>query len=180
MTTTNNPPRRLILDAAKLHIITQRLCHQALENHDDFAQSVVVGLQPRGLLFAQKIHETLQNIVGKSVNYGVLDTTFHRDDFRRTNKILVPNATTMNIDIENKKVILIDDVLFTGRTVRAGFDALLDFGRPQKVELLVLINRRYARHFPIEPDYCGLMVDTLDTQRINADFVQNEIWLELN
>ncbi len=169
---------RLILNSQQIAIITQRLCHQAIETHANFEQSVVIGLQPRGIFFSLPIVENLEKILGKKITYGQLDTTFHRDDFRRNNKIMLPEDTTINFEIEDKKVLLIDDVLFTGRTIRAGFDALLDFGRPQKVELMVLVNRRYSRQFPIEPDYCGIHVDTLENQRIVADLTANEVWLK--
>jgi pyrimidine operon attenuation protein/uracil phosphoribosyltransferase len=100
------------------------------------------------------------------VDYGILDITFYRDDVRR--ELKVPNKTVINFSIENKNVILVDDVLFTGRTTRAALDALLDFGRPAKVELCVLINRRFTRELPIQPDYTGKVVDALETQKVKV------------
>jgi pyrimidine operon attenuation protein/uracil phosphoribosyltransferase len=94
----------------------------------------------------------------------ILDITFYRDDVRR--EIKVPNKTDINFSIENKKVVLIDDVLYTGRTIRAALDALLDFGRPKKVELCVLIDRRFSRQLPIQPDYPGNVIDDLISQKV--------------
>jgi pyrimidine operon attenuation protein/uracil phosphoribosyltransferase len=136
-----------LLSGKKFQITLERLCHQLIENHNDFSNSV--------------ISEELKNILPHAkIQNGILDTTFYRDDFRRGNSPLVPNSTQIDFIIEGKKVILIDDVLWTGRTIRAAMDAMLAFGRPEKVELLVLVDRRYSRQLPIEPDYIGIKVDS--------------------
>ena len=98
--------------------------------------------------------------------YGKLDITFYRDDIRK--EIHVPNQTAINFSIEDKNVVLIDDVLYTGRTIRAALDALMDFGRPAKVELMVLIDRRYSRQLPIQPDYTGKAIDSIITQKVKV------------
>ncbi|MBX7203132.1 MAG: bifunctional pyr operon transcriptional regulator/uracil phosphoribosyltransferase PyrR [Bacteroidia bacterium] len=157
-------PPRLILDSARFSITIRRLCFQLIENHDNFSNSVLIGLQPRGILLARCIREELNKLTGNNIAYGELDTTFFRDDFRM--KALVPNTTQMECPIENRNVILIDDVLFTGRSVRAAMDALQQFGRPNHVELLVLVNRRFSRHVPVQPDYVGLTVDALFSEKV--------------
>ena len=139
---------RIILDSKHLEVTITRLCSQLIENHNDFSQTVIIGLQPRGIYLAKRIQQKLQEVLKtKHIQCGNLDITFYRDDFR--NKELVPNTTEIDFIIEDKNVILVDDVLFTGRTIRAGLDAMLAFGRPNRVELLVLIDRRLSRHLPI-------------------------------
>jgi pyrimidine operon attenuation protein/uracil phosphoribosyltransferase len=116
----------------------------------------------------------LESILGKEVQCGNLDITFYRDDFRRREKPLIPSITNIDFSIENKRVILVDDVLYTGRTIRSGLDALLTFGRPSKVELLVLIDRRYSRDLPIQADYIGKTVDTLISERVSVEWKETE------
>lgn len=174
--------KRLILSNPLLSIMISRLCQQLIENHGDFSSSVIMGLQPRGIHLAERIAAELEKLVGKKINLGYLDATFYRDDFRRRDSPLKPNATKIPFVIENQRVILIDDVLATGRMVRAALDAMTAFGRPEKVELLVLINRRYNRDLPIEPNYTGLKVNTLDSQRVLVEWreqgaEEDKIWL---
>ena len=156
-----------LLDGQKFQITIQRLCHQLIENHNDFSNSVIIGIQPRGIALAKRIAEELKKIIpNATINQGNLDITFYRDDFRRGDSPLLPNSTQIDFIIEGKKVILIDDVLWTGRTIRAAMDAMLAFGRPAKVELMVLVDRRYSRQLPIEPDYIGIMVDSISSQKV--------------
>jgi pyrimidine operon attenuation protein/uracil phosphoribosyltransferase len=129
---------------------------------------------------ARRIHKELQQILGvDDINLGELDVTFYRDDFRK--KDLVPNTTSIDFIIEDKNVVLIDDVLFTGRTIRAGLDAMLAFGRPTDVELLVLIDRRFSRHVPIQAKYIGKRVDTVASERVIVNWKETEgedkVWL---
>lgn len=175
--------RKLILDTELLNITVERLCQQLIENHGDFSETAILGMQPKGIHLAQMIHEKLVNATqNKSIDLGYLDTTFYRDDFRRRETPVKANATKVPFIIEDKNVILIDDVLFTGRSVRAAMDAMIAFGRPRKVELLVLVNRKYSRHLPIEPDYVGRDVNTLTTQKVLVElkgqgFKTDKIWL---
>jgi pyrimidine operon attenuation protein / uracil phosphoribosyltransferase len=165
----------VILSNPKFDITIKRLCRQLIENHNDFSDSVLIGLQPRGIYLSKRIQEELQRqLPKKKIQSGTLDVTFFRDDFRRNDKLLLANATNIDFIIENKKVILIDDVLFTGRTIRAGLDAMLAFGRPSKVELLVLIDRRYTRQLPIEPDYIGLQIDSIDSENVVVKWKESE------
>ncbi|KAA8483312.1 pyrimidine operon attenuation protein/uracil phosphoribosyltransferase [Arcticibacter tournemirensis] len=156
-----------LLDGQKFQITIKRLCHQLIENHNDFSDSVILGIQPRGPFLAARIAAELQNILpATKILNGNLDITFFRDDFRRREGPLVPNATKIDFIIEGKKVILVDDVLWTGRTIRSALDAMLAFGRPAKVELLVLVDRRYSRDLPIEPNYIGIQVDSVNSQKV--------------
>lgn len=174
--------KRLIVNHQLLEIMVMRLCHQLIESHGDFSNSVILGLQPRGIYVAERLQKTLASIIKRSVPTGFLDTTFHRDDFRRRETPLTANATSINFVIEDKNVILVDDVLYTGRSVRAAMDAMIAYGRPAKVELLVLIDRLYTRHLPIEPTYVGRRVNSLQSQRVlvewqGQDKTEDNIWL---
>jgi pyrimidine operon attenuation protein/uracil phosphoribosyltransferase len=171
---------RIILTPQQFSITINRLCHQLIEVHDDFSESVIIGLQPRGILLARRIRKTLQEILKKEkILYGELDATFYRDDFRK--KDLVPNRTQIDFIIEDKNVVLIDDVLFTGRTIRAGMDAMMAFGRPKDVELLVLVDRRFSRNLPIQAKYAGVTVDTIASEKVKVEWKENEgedhVWL---
>lgn len=160
---------KIIVDEAQLDITITRLAHQLIETHDSFDDSVIIGLQPRGILLANRVHEKLCKILRKKfIPLGELDTTFYRDDFRR--KELIPSQTRIDFIIEDKNVILIDDVLFTGRTIRSGLDAMLAFGRPKDVELLVLIDRRFSRHLPIQAKYVGKVIDTIASQKVKVEW----------
>lgn len=165
---------RLIHDSKKLQLTIKRLCYQLIENHSDFSDSVILGLQPRGIYMAERIHKELEKILGKTILLGRLDVTFFRDDFRRQENPLIPNATKIDFTIENKKVILIDDVLYTGRTIRSGLDAMLAYGRPQLVELMVLVDRRYSRHLPVEANYIGTEVDSIAEERVKVEWKETD------
>ncbi len=174
--------KRLILSQPLLDITLRRLCQQVIENHGNLEDVVFIGLQPRGIFLAERICHTLSQETGRDIKPGYLDATFHRDDFRRKGTLLTPNSTQIPFIIEDKNVVLIDDVLATGRMVRAAIDAMQAFGRPRKVELLCLIDRSYNRDLPIQPDYVGKKVNTLDSQRVLVEWKeqQNEedrIWI---
>lgn len=174
--------KKLILDSDLLDITISRLCHQLIENHNNFSETVIIGMQPRGIYLAELIHQQLEKILKLRIPLGYLDATFHRDDFRRRDTPAKPSENRIPFIIESKKVVLVDDVLFTGRTIRAALDALITFGRPAKVELLVLIDRKYNRELPVEADYVGKAVNTLSSQKVLVELEaqghkQNKIWL---
>lgn len=174
--------RRLLLESPLLEIMTSRLCQQLIENHGDFADSAILGLQPRGIYLAARMHRELEGLISGRIPFGVIDATFHRDDFRRRESVIRPNETRITFALEQKRVILIDDVLATGRMVRAALDAITFFGRPRTVELCVLINRHYSRHLPIAADYVGMHVNTLASQRVLVEWTEqghqrDTIWL---
>ena len=150
-----------------MSLAIKRLANQILENNVQMENAVIIGIQPRGIFLSDRIVAAIrtetQNV---PFDYGKLDITFYRDDVRK--ELHVPNHTDINFSIEEKKVILIDDVLYTGRTIRAALDALMDFGRPQKVELLALIDRRYSRQLPIQPDYTGRVIDSIVSQKVKV------------
>jgi pyrimidine operon attenuation protein/uracil phosphoribosyltransferase len=163
-----------LLDGQKFQITLQRLCRQLIENHNDFSGSVLIGIQPRGIYLAKRIAEELRKILpGKDILQGDLDITFYRDDFRRRDQ-LVPNQTKIDFIIEGKKVIMMDDVLWTGRTIRAAMDALQAFGRPEKIELLAFVDRRYSRHIPVEADYVGIEVDSIASQKVVVSWKETD------
>ncbi|PZR26858.1 MAG: bifunctional pyr operon transcriptional regulator/uracil phosphoribosyltransferase PyrR [Citrobacter freundii] len=156
-----------ILTESQLAITIKRLAHQILENNSELANTVLIGLQPRGIYLSDQLVDAIRKeFPGTQVQYGKLDITFYRDDIRK--ELHVANQTDIPFSIEGKRVVLIDDVLYTGRTIRAALDALLDFGRPEKVELCVLIDRRFSRQFPIQPDYVGKAIDSIVSQRVKV------------
>lgn len=166
--------KQVILDAQQFDLTLTRLCHELIEQHSDFSNTVLIGLQPRGIHVVKRLRDKLYEILSTAPVCGNLDITFYRDDFRRREKPIIPSVTNIDFSIENKQVILVDDVLFTGRTIRSGLDALLTFGRPTKVQLLVLIDRRFNRDLPIQADYIGKSVDTLFHEKVKVS------WLEVD
>lgn len=156
-----------VLNHQQIELTIRRLANQILENSPGLRNTVIVGIQPRGIFLSERIVKALAlEIDPQQIQYGKLDITFYRDDLRR--ELHVPNQTDIRFSMEGKKVILIDDVLYTGRTIRAALDALMDFGRPEKVELMVLIDRRYSRELPIQPDYTGKSIDSIVTQKVKV------------
>ncbi len=168
-------PARVILDSKKFVLTIDRLCYQLIENHKDFSGTALIGIQPRGIHLSSRIFQRLKEIEpGIQLQYGILDITFYRDDFRRTEKVHTASDTTIDFSIEGQNVILVDDVLYTARTVRAAFDALLAYGRPAKIELLALIDRRFSRQIPIQATYIGKTIDAIESEYVKVD------WKELD
>jgi len=160
-----------ILTENQIAITIKRLAQQILENHNNVSSLAIIGLQPRGIYLSDRIFHEIQSLIKGKIDYGKLDITFYRDDVR--NELHKANQTDIPFSIENKVVILIDDVLYTGRTTRAALDALLDYGRPAKVELCVLIDRRFTRDFPIQADYVGKAIDSFETEKVLVRWKQN-------
>ena len=157
-----------LFDNKRLEITINRLCQELIENHKNFSDTILVGLQPRGIYFLNRIKKNLDSILNREIHIGYLDTTFYRDDFRSKE---VPKAKEplMPFLVDDKNVVIIDDVLFTGRTVRSAMEGIMNFGRPKKIELLVLIDRKYSRDVPIEPTYCGIKINTITSDRIEVN-----------
>lgn len=153
---------RIILQDRQFKLTVDRLCHQLIENHDDFSSSCIVGIQPKGAHMAERLCDRLTQITGINIQLGRLDVTFYRDDFRIRQKPLSPSPTEMDFLVEGKRVILVDDVLYTGRTVRAALTALEHYGRAAGIELVCMVDRRFNRSLPIRADYRGVKVDALD------------------
>ena len=166
------PPKK-ILNAKEISTILNRLSLQLIEDHNDFSNTVLIAIQPRGVLLANRLVEILIK-ESDNIKLGLLDITFYRDDFRRSEKVLKANQTKLDFSIENKTVVLIDDVLFTGRSIRAALDSLQSFGRPKAVQLLNLIDRRFSRELPIQPDYCGIQVDSRLNQKVKVCWKEND------
>ena len=167
---------RIILDKQQLHLTIERLAHQLLENHLQLGEVVFIGLQPRGVQVSKLVVDFIRTICPtEKIQYGVLDITFYRDDVRE--ELHIANKTDIPFSIEGKQVVLIDDVLYTGRTIRAALDALQDFGRPQKIELCVLVNRRFNRELPIQPDYYGKSIDTIVSQKVKVEWDKEQVIL---
>lgn len=165
---------QVILNAQHFDLTLQRLARQLIENHNDFSNAVLIGLQPRGIRVLDRLKGLIEDILDTDVQCGTLDITFYRDDFRRREKPPIPSVTNIDFSLENKNVVLIDDVLYTGRTIRSGLDAMLAFGRPQQVELLAFVDRRFKRHLPIQADYIGKAVDTLISERVSVEWEETE------
>ena len=156
-----------ILNSLQVSLTINRLCFQLIENHNDFSNTVLIGIQPRGAFVAKRIADILTSIHGiTNLDIGYLDITFYRDDFRRGEKPLKANTTEIDFVIDGKNVVFIDDVLYSGRSVRAALTAIQSFGRPSSIELLTLIDRRFSRHLPIQPNYKGRQVDAINNERV--------------
>ncbi len=167
--------RKILLNSTEIHIILHRLACQLIENHNDFSNTVIIGLQPRGVFLAERLTQMLTHDYKiKGINSGTLDITFYRDDFRRRDAPLEANRTEIDFMIENKNVVFIDDVLYSGRSIRAALSAIQSFGRPNTIELLVLIDRRFSRHLPIQPDYKGSQVDAINNEKVLVHWKEND------
>ena len=159
--------RKTLLNSKEIEIILHRLACQLIENHNDFSNTVLIGLQPRGIFLAKRLANLLtEEYKIKDLQLGLLDITFYRDDFRRRDEPLSATSTELDFLIEDKKVVFIDDVLFSGRSIRAALTAIQSYGRPENIELLVLIDRRFSRHLPIQPNYKGRQVDAINEERV--------------
>ncbi len=156
---------QVLLSAEQLSNCINDLAVQLNKSHSNLNNVVFVGIQQGGVFLANRITAVLQKLNStQKVHNGQLDITFYRDDIRK--EILTPDTMNLPFDIENKTVVLIDDVLFTGRTIKAALDVLLDYGRPAKVELCVLIDRKEHRQFPIQADYVAKTIQTNRTEKV--------------
>jgi len=167
--------QKVLLNSKEINIILHRLACQLIENHPGFEDTVIIGIQPRGVYLADRIIKVLEEDYGiKNIPNGQLDITFYRDDFRRSDKPLEANKTKIDFIVEDKHVVFIDDVLYTGRSIRAALTAIQSFGRPTSIELLTLIDRRFSRHLPIQPDYNGRQVDAINNEKVKVHWKENE------
>lgn len=166
--------KKELLSEHLIQIILNRLACQLIENHGDFSNTVLLGVQPRGGMVAKRLKGILESDHGiNNIAIGDLDITFFRDDFRRRDAPLSANKTKIDVLLEGKKVVFIDDVLYTGRSIRAALDAVLSFGRPSEIELLVLIDRRFSRELPVQPDYTGQHVDSIASERVAVEWKED-------
>ena len=166
--------QKMLLNAKEVNIILHRLACQLIEKHNDFSDTVLIGIQPRGKFLAHRLTQILKDEYQiKNIKLGLLDITFFRDDFRRGEKTLEANTTEINFIVEDKNIVFIDDVLYTGRSIRAALTAIQSFGRPNEIELLTLIDRRFSRHLPIQPNYRGRQVDAISGERVKVNWIEN-------
>ncbi len=161
---------REILNKESIVITIERLCYQLIESHNNFANTVLIGVQPRGTYLNNRILERLALIVPNNIASGNVDISFYRDDLMRRDEPIIPEIMDIDLSVEAKKVVLIDDVVFTGRSIRSAIDAILAFGRPESIELLTLVNRRFSRDLPIQPDYVGKTIDAIESEKIIVEW----------
>lgn len=167
--------QKILLTSKEVNIILHRLACQLIENHLDFSNTILIGIQPRGAFLAERIAKILrEDYAVSNLKLGLLDITFFRDDFRRTEKVLEANRTQIDFLVEDKKVVFIDDVLYTGRSIRAALSAIQSFGRPKSIELLTLIDRRFSRDLPIQPDYRGRQVDAINDEKVKVKWFEKD------
>lgn len=167
--------QKILLTSLEVNIIMNRLACQLIENHLDFSNTILVGIQPRGTFLAERLKNLLENEYNiPNIALGYLDITFFRDDYRRTDRPIEANKTQIDFIVDDKKVIFIDDVLYTGRSIRSALTAIQSFGRPSEIELLVLIDRRFSRHLPIQPDYRGRQVDAINDEKVKVSWLEND------
>ena len=167
--------QKILLTSKEVNIILHRLACQLIEKHLDFSNSILIGIQPRGSYLANRIAQILKEEYAiDNIKLGLLDITFFRDDFRRNEKPLEANKTQIDFLVEDKQVIFIDDVLYTGRSIRAALTAIQSFGRPKSIELLALIDRRFSRDLPIQPDYRGRQVDAINNEKVKVKWQEKD------
>lgn len=160
---------KVIMDDKAISRALTRIAHEIIERNKGIDDCVLVGIKTRGVYLAERLKERIEKIEGKTIATGEIDITLYRDDLthKRTDQEPELKGTTIDTPITDKKVILVDDVLYTGRTVRAALDALIDLGRPAHIQLAVLIDRGH-RELPIRPDYIGKNVPTSKTEVVEA------------
>ncbi len=164
---------KIILDEQRFEISIERLCREIIENYGDLTDLCLIGLQKGGVYLADRIHKRLGELIpGAAIPLGKLDVTFYRDDFRIRKMPLTANETRIDFLVDGKRVLLIDDVLYTGRTIASAFTAIQHYGRPQDVALLVMVNRRFNRHLPIFPNYTGITIDGLNESYVRVDWAE--------
>lgn len=168
---------RLLLDGEALRRTAARIAHEIVERNPDLARIALVGIHTRGVPLAQRLRRLIEEFSGREVALGTLDITFHRDDVHvreggaPLNPQPVVRATRLDFPLEGMTCVLCDDVLYTGRTIRAAIDALFEYGRPARVQLAVLVDRGH-RELPIRPDYVGKNLPTSQDERIQVQLVE--------
>ncbi len=166
---------RIISEQPQFELTLERCCYQLIENYDGFENTCIVGIQTGGVQLAQRLVKKLKEIgVKKNIPFGKLDITFYRDDFRTSKKPLAANVNDMPFVVDNQHVILVDDVLYTGRSVQAAMTALNHYGRAASLRLLVLVDRRFNRQVPVRADFVGISVDSLDNAYVRVEWAETE------
>ncbi|MBT7695979.1 MAG: bifunctional pyr operon transcriptional regulator/uracil phosphoribosyltransferase PyrR [Desulfobacterales bacterium] len=155
-----------ILDAADIDRMITRITYEILERHKGVDDLALIGIHTRGVFIAKRIQEKIKSIEGEYVDTGEIDITFYRDDWTSIGNHPVVRNTDISFSVDKKKIVLVDDVLYTGRTIRSAMDALIDFGRPARIELAVLVDRGF-RELPIQADYVGKFIKTTKSETVN-------------
>lgn len=163
--------RATLMDRDQIRRAIKRIAHEIVERNSGLDDIVVVGIRRRGVFLAERIAAYLEQIEERAVPVGALDITLYRDDFQRITRNPQIGKTEINTDITDKIIILVDDVLYTGRTIRAALDELIDFGRPRRIQLAVLVDRGH-REFPIKADYVGKNVPTSETELVEVHLTE--------
>ncbi len=156
-----------ILDASDINRILTRIAHEIIEVHKGAENIALIGIHTRGVHLAKRLRETIYNTVGIEINTGSMDINLYRDDWTRIRRHPVVQTSNIPFSVEERQIIFVDDVLFTGRTIRAALNSILDFGRPDRIELAVLVDRGF-RELPIQADYVGKFVKTNRSERVNV------------
>lgn len=166
---------RDVLDSDDVGRTLRRVAHEIVEKNPDLSEVAVVGIHTRGVVIARRIHELLLEMTGTDLPLGEIDISFYRDDLgsRSADGQPVVHATRLDFPLEERTIILVDDVLFTGRTVRAGIEALFDYGRPARIQLAVLCDRGH-RELPIRPDYVGKNLPTSRHERVAVSLSETD------
>jgi len=163
--------KAVIMDSDHIRRAVRRIAHEIVERNSGVSGLIVVGVRRRGVFLAERIAASLEDIEGEKVPVGALDITLYRDDFQVITNWPRVGKTEINADITAKIIVLVDDVLFTGRTVRAALDELIDFGRPKMIQLAVLVDRGH-REFPIKADYVGKNIPTRDDEIVEVHLAE--------
>jgi pyrimidine operon attenuation protein/uracil phosphoribosyltransferase len=163
----------IILDAADIERIMTRISHEILEKHKGADNLTLIGIHTRGVYLAKRIQAIIDGIEGVSIPTGDMDITLYRDDWTRISHHPIVQATDITFSVDGKQIILIDDVLFTGRTIRAAMDAIIDFGRPDRIELAVLVDRGH-RELPIQANYVGKLIETRLSETVNVLLAEHD------
>lgn len=166
------PAQRIIHNHERFALTITRLCRHLIEEHGDFSNTCLIGIQTGGVELADRLRDRLAEMGVTGLEFGKLDITFYRDDFRTAKGGLTPHPTEIDFLVEDKRVVLIDDVLFSGRTTVSALTALNHYGRPAQVELLVMVDRRFRRSLPVRANYRGLSVDTLDNEYVDVQWAE--------
>ena len=164
---------KLILDASSIERAVTRMAHEILEKNVDIERLCLVGIQTRGVILAERLKKRIKEITDASIPTGLLDINLYRDDLTKVSAQPVIQKTEINFDLDNRAVVLVDDVLYTGRTIRCAMDALVDFGRPTRIELAVLIDRGH-RELPIRADYIGKNIPTSEEEIVRVRFNETD------
>jgi len=163
----------IILNAADIDRIMTRISHEILEKHKGVDNLTLIGIHTRGVYLAKRIQAIIDGIEGVSIPTGDMDITLYRDDWTRISHNPIVQATDITFSVDGKQIILIDDVLFTGRTIRAAMDAIIDFGRPDRIELAVLVDRGH-RELPIQANYVGKFIETRLSETVNVLLAEHD------